>query len=216
MGLIAIDDFNNQVVIDSKSVYNIYDAKENPLKLFLVSVNNGNKMCIELQKSNGFESFNIYYFVNNRFEFNGNYKILDLRMSEKEPWIDTRNPDFLIPLKSLIINGEFGRNPKLFESDVWFMDFSVNKRINIISKYLKNEIIRAKNSMGNDFTISYNDYSNFNDMINKGEYDKLINYLDMNNVKSAQVYLYRLGISLSEYLYYYDNQSKKWKDYMSE
>lgn len=210
IGNIEIDDLNNQVVINSKAIYNIYDTSEEPMRLYMERDNGNWRMCLEFDEVAGFETMTVFRYKNNRFERIGSYKIMDLEISQKEPWIDRLPPYYIPSIKTLITDNEFGGNANLFESDTWFMK-PVSERKTLILKYLIREFKKAKYSINKEFTSKYNDYSTVVELINNGEYDKFIRELENSDIDSAWLNLCRLGKhEFLKYLYYYDSQTKEW------
>ncbi|NEW84872.1 MAG: hypothetical protein GZ094_21230 [Mariniphaga sp.] len=210
LGRIQIDDLNNQVVFNNVSVFNVYEVKDNPARLFLESISKSTKLCLEFNDSGEFPSIKMYSYNNNRFEFEGDYKILTYRIEDKSPWIDQRPPSFLQSMKSYVIYNDYGKNQHTFESDTWWMG-SIENRKSIIIRYLTFELERAKTSIDQSFTNSYNDYRPFKEMLQNGQYDILMNTLKLGDLKSAQDQMNKLGYLIDE-LYYYDMQSKSWID----
>ena len=215
-GFIKIDEMNNQVLIDKvygwDSIYNIYDVKENPTRLYIS--NDYNNICLEFPNTNELTYIKIYVYNNSRFELYCISNILNSYVKEEEPHIQKYEKNFIKPIKDLIIKGEYGGNDKVFESDVWFKDKSVEQRAKIFSTYLKNELIRAKKAFNNEFTKEYDDYYIFSGWLEKGEYYKLIDYLtigDLKSLKNAQQNLYNLRIIPHYFFYYFDSKLNVWK-----
>ena len=220
-GFIKIDDMNNQVVINrvfgGQLIYNIYDVKENPTRLYISD--DYNNLCLEFPNTGELTYIKIYIYKNSRFELYNNSTILASQIYEKEPSIEKYQKTFMKPIKELIVKGEYGGNTRIFESDVWFKDKSVEQRAMIFSSYLKDELIRAKKAFNNEFTNEYDDYYIFSRWIENGDYYKLINYLsigDFKSLKNAKWDLYKITIP-SYFFYYFDNKLNVWKsDFSSE
>jgi hypothetical protein len=211
MGRFSVDNSNNKVVMYGKDVYNIYERTTNPMKLYLKSANSEKKICIEFSHEFQFNSINLYYFKNNGFEFEANYKIIRSQSSDLAAEIDYRNC-FFKSIRSLIIEGEYDNNKSLFESDNWWMK-PIETRIFFICQYLIKELQRAKISYNHDFNYIYQEYDIFKYMLQSGKYDKMIANLKSNDIRATLEDLNLLEIDL-DVLYYYVKNENRWYNYM--
>ncbi len=204
-GDIEIDDVNGQVVFNHSTIYNIIDVNNNSGRIYLED-EYGEKRMLEYKQDRKFNSFNIYFYKD-RFELYGNFKIMSYKEKENEPSVHNPSIQF-IPLGELILKEYFGGNKKLFMSDAWYLK-SINDRINIVcDTYLK--VLRVKTFNTSNLVC----YDNYNDMVSKGDLNKLIKLLENRNLLEAKEYLYRIGFA-DDYklLYYYDESENKWVCY---